>query len=179
MVRLFTAVPLPEMVRQQLLMATGGVPGARWSEPHNMHITLRFIGEVDRGLAEDCALALESIAAPPFRLSIAGVGQFGTGKHARVLWAGVYKNTALHRLHDKIESVLVRTGLEPEPRKFSPHITLARLKDAPREKLAGYLQSHAALQLGPFPVDRFILYSSWPGKDAPAYREEAVYPLGE
>jgi 2'-5' RNA ligase len=178
MVRLFTAVPLPEMVRQQLLLATGGVPGARWNEPHNMHITLRFIGEVDHGLAEDCALALESIAASPFRLTISGVGQFGAGKNARVLWAGVEKSPALDHLRDKVESVLVRTGLEPEPRKFSPHVTLARLKDAPKERLAGYLQTHAALQVGPFPVDRFILYSSWPGKEAPAYREEAVYALG-
>ena len=178
MVRLFTAVPLPEIVRQQLLLATGGLPRARWSAPHNMHITLRFIGEVDRGLAEDCALALESIAAPPFPLTISGVGQFGAGKHARVLWAGVEKSAALDRLHHKIESTLVRTGLEPEPRKFSPHVTLARLKDSPKERLAGYLQAHAALQVGPFPVDRFILYSSWPGKEAPAYREEAVYALG-
>jgi 2'-5' RNA ligase len=177
MVRLFTAVPLPETVRQQLMLASGGVPGARWSEPHNMHITLRFIGEVDRGLAEDCALALENIAAAPFPLTISGVGQFGAGKHARVLWAGVEKSPSLDHLHNKIESALVRTGLEPEPRKFSPHITLARLKDSPKERLAGYLQAHAGLQVGPFPVDRFILYSSWPGKQAPAYREEAVYAL--
>ena len=178
MVRLFTAVPLPETVRQQLLLASGGVPGARWSEPHNMHITLRFIGEVDRGVAEDCALALEAVTAPAFQLTIAGVGQFGAGTHARVLWAGVEKNAALGHLRDKVESVLVRTGLEPETRKYAPHITLARLKDAPKERLAGYLQSHATLQLGPFPVDRFILYSSWPGKEAPAYRAEAVYALG-
>jgi 2'-5' RNA ligase len=177
MVRLFTAVPLPESVRQQLLLTTGGVPGARWSEPHNMHITLRFIGEVDRGLAEDCALALETIAAAPFELRIVGVGQFGAGKHARILWAGVEKSAALDHLRDKIESVLVRTGLEPDTRKFSPHITLARLRGAPKERLAGFLQAHAALQLGPVAVDRFILYSSWPGKEAPAYREEAVYAL--
>jgi RNA 2',3'-cyclic 3'-phosphodiesterase len=177
MVRLFTAVPLPDTVRQQLMLANGGVPGARWSEPHNMHITLRFIGEVDRGLAEDCALALESVAVSPFRLTICGVGQFGAGKRARVLWAGVEKSAALGHLHDKIESALVRTGLEPEPRKFSPHVTLARLRDSPKERLVGYLQAHAALQVGPFPVDRFILYSSWPGKEAPAYREEAVYAL--
>ena len=178
MIRLFTAVPLPENVRHQLLLATGGVPGARWSKPHHMHITLRFIGEVDRGLAEDCALALETIAAAPFDVRIVGVGQFGAGKHARILWAGVEKSGALDHLRHKIESVLVRTGLEPETRKFSPHITLARLKDAPKERLAGYLQAHAAIKVGPFAVDRFILYSSWPGKEAPAYREEAVYALG-
>ena len=178
MVRLFTAVPLPDMVRQQLMLAAGGVPGARWSEPHNMHITLRFIGEVDHGLAEDCALALESISVSPFAVTIAGVGQFGAGQHARVLWAGVEKNPALGHLRDKVESVLVRTGLEPESRKYAPHVTLARLRDAPKERLAAYLQSHARLQVGPFPVDRFILYSSWPGKEAPAYREEAVYALG-
>ena len=178
MIRLFTAVPLPADVRQQLLLATGGVPRARWSEPRNMHITLRFIGEVDRGVAEDCALALETVAAAPFPLKISGVGQFGAGRNARLLWAGVEKSPALDHLRDKVESVLVRAGLEPETRKFSPHITLARLRDAPKEGLAGYLQTHAALQLGPFPVDRFILYSSWPGKEAPAYREEAVYALG-
>ena len=175
--RLFTAVPLPEMVRQQLLLANGGVPGARWADPHSMHITLRFIGEVDRGLAEDCAMSLESIMAPSFQLTLSGVGQFGAGAHARVLWAGVEKSAALVHLRDKIESALVRTGLEPETRKFSPHVTLARLRDAPKERLAGYLQSHAALQVGPFAVDRFVLYSSWPGKQAPAYREEAVYGL--
>lgn len=178
MPRLFTGLEIPAAVAAELAMLRGGIPGARWIEPEDYHITLRFIGDVDRGLAEDCALALESIAASPFPLTISGVGQFGAGKHARVLWAGVEKSAALDRLHDKIESTLVRTGLEPEPRKFSPHVTLARLKDSPKERLAGYLQAHAALQVGPFPVDRFILYSSWPGKQAPAYREEAVYALG-
>jgi RNA 2',3'-cyclic 3'-phosphodiesterase len=175
--RLFVALGLPDGVIARLGMLCSGLPGATWVEPANMHITLRFIGEVDRGLAEDCALALESVAVSPFRLTICGVGQFGAGKRARVLWAGVEKSAALGHLHDKIESALVRAGLEPEPRKFSPHVTLARLRDSPKERLVGYLQAHAALQVGPFPVDRFILYSSRPGKEAPAYREEAVYAL--
>jgi 2'-5' RNA ligase len=177
MVRLFTAVPLPEPVRQHLLLASGGVPTARWSEPRNMHITLRFIGEVDRGLAEDCAFALETVSAPRFTLTIGGVGQFGHGERVRVLWAGVEKSAELAHLRDKVESVLVRTGLAPEPRKFAPHVTLARLKAPPPQRLAEFLQMHAALQIGPFEVDRFVLYSSWLGNEAAAYREEAVYAL--
>jgi 2'-5' RNA ligase len=177
MFRLFTALPLPDSVRQHLLLASGGVPGARWSESHNMHLTLRFIGEVDRGLAEDCALALESVAAPRFELTISGVGQFGSGDRTRLLWAGIEKNPELIHLRDKIESVLVRVGLAPERRKFSPHISLARLRDAPQQRLAEFLQLHAGLRVAPFPVDRFVLYSSWRGNDAPSYREEAVYEL--
>jgi 2'-5' RNA ligase len=177
MVRLFTALPLPEMVRQHLLLASGGVPGARWSEPHNMHLTLRFIGEVDHGLADDCAAALETVAEPHFDLTLEGVGQFGSGERSRTLWAGVEKNPALVHLRDKIESALVRAGLEPEGRKFTPHVTLARLKDAPKSRLAEFLQIHGGLHVGPFRVDRFVLYSSWLGHDGPVYREEAVYPL--
>ena len=130
MMRLFVALSLPEGVAAGLLALQGGVPGARWSTREQLHLTLRFIGEVDGRGAAAIDDALASIRAPRFTLQLKGVGEFG-GKNPRALWAGVRDESPVLHLQRKIESAVQRAGIQPEERKFSPHVTLARLRGAP------------------------------------------------
>jgi len=176
MIRLFVALELPEAVRTRLGMLDGGVPGARWTTDEQLHLTLRFIGEVDDNVAHDVDDALASIRAPAFTLELAGVGEFG-GKNPRALWAGVRANDALLHLQKKVETALQRLGLPAEERKFSAHVTLARLKGAPREKVVQFLTHHALFASGPFEVDHFVLFSSHLGSGGSVYHAERTYPL--
>src|SRR5690242_13145374 len=127
MLRLFVGIALPPQLKLRLSLLASGVPGARWVDPGNMHLTLRFIGEVDEGVASDIDAALARIRAPRFAVTLTGIGHFG-GAAPRLLWAGVESNAALFHLRDKIEAAVVRAGLAAETRRFSPHVTLARLK---------------------------------------------------
>ena len=166
MIRLFVALDLPETVRERLVSLGGGVPGARWMTDGQLHLTLRFIGEVDDNEAHDIDDTLAAIRAPGFALELAGVGEFG-GKNPRALWAGVRANEALIRLQKKIETALQRIGVAPEERKFTPHVTLARLKGAPREKVIAFLSHHGL----------FVLFSSHTGHNGSIYHPERVYRL--
>ena len=175
--RLFVGIPFPDAVRERLAEMAGGIPGARWTPVDNFHLTVRFIGEVDRGGYEDVLGALSLVRAPGFDLTLSGIDQFGKGEKARVLWLGVEKNPALLHLHDRIASVLTRTGLEPEGRKYTPHVTLARLHGAAGDRLGAFVQANHLVRLGPVPVDRFALFSSWSHGDGPHYEIEVEYPL--
>lgn len=177
MVRLFVALPLPEIVRQQLALVAGGLPGARWTPVDNFHLTLRFVGEVDHGAADDLVAALDLVTAPRFALTLAGVDHFKTGDKPRTLWVGVEREPALARLRDKVEAACIRAGLEPEVRRFVPHVTLAQLRDAPGDRLAAFFGQHYGLRIGPVPVDRLVLYSSWRQASGAIYTEEASFPL--
>ena len=177
MVRLFVALALPAQVRERLGLLTGGVPGARWTAVESFHLTLRFIGEVAEHAAHELALALAAVRAPRFELTLAGVDQFGKGEKSRVLWIGVERSPALMHLRDKVESALVRAGLEPDGRKYAPHVTLARLRDTPGARLAAFIQAYNCVRIGPIAVDRFVLFSSWQHRDGPTYREEAEFLL--
>jgi 2'-5' RNA ligase len=177
MPRLFVAIALPEGVRQHLGLLSGGVPGARWVDPENLHLTLRFIGEVDGGWADDIGAARSGISAKPFDLTLAGIGHWGTRERATTLWAGVEKNPGLSHLHDKIESTLVRLGLEPEGRKFSPHVTLARLSGSPDSRVAKFIADHNLFRLPPFRVTAFTLFSSFLSRGGAIYTPEADYAL--
>ena len=176
MIRLFVALELPESVRSRLAMLQGGVPGARWSSDEQLHLTLRFIGEVDDHVAHDIDDALAGIRAPAFTLEFAGVGEFG-GKNPRSLWAGVRPSEALLHLQKKVETALQRIGLPAEERKFSAHVTLARLKAAPHEKIVQFLTHHALFSSGPFEVEQFVLFSSHLGSGGSVYHAERTYPL--
>ncbi len=177
MIRLFVAIPLPDSVRTQLSMLQSGLQGARWIKPENIHLTLRFIGEVHNDVAGDIDAALAQIAAPGFTLELDGIGNFARGKHPHALWAGVAKSEPLMRLQAKIEAALVRTGLEPEARKFSPHVTVARLRDIRKGRVEDWAAAHGAFRTAPFPVDRFVLFSSFLKSGGALYIEEASYPL--
>lgn len=133
--RLFVALDLPEEMKHALVRLGGGVEGARWMAAETLHITLRFIGEVGRAEAAEIDAALAAIQAPAFTLKITGVGAYGEGRETRALWAGVERAEPLLHLQRKIERVLAAAGFEPDSRKFSPHITLARLKRARPEQV--------------------------------------------
>lgn len=177
MIRLFVAIPFPPALRRQLATVSGGIPGARWTDEDNFHLTLRFIGEVDEGTGRDIVDALGQVRGERFDLSLGGIDQFGKGEKARVLWMGVDKNPALVRLRDRVESALVRFGLPPEGRKFTPHVTLARLYGASGDSLGAFVQSHQLVRLGPVEVDSFALFSSWTHGEGPIYEIEAEYLL--
>ena len=173
MLRLFVGIGLPPELKLQLSLMAAGLPGAKWVDPGNYHVTLRFIGEVDEGAAADIDLALAQIRAPRFDVTVATVGHFGL----RMLWAGIERNPALQHLHEKIESVLNRLGYEPEERRYTPHITLARLKGTSDGKLHEYLSQHALFRAAPFAVDRFSLIASYLTKSGAIYEDQADYDL--
>lgn len=143
-----------------------------------MPLTLAFLGELDGARAEDAADALTRVDADPFDLALAGVGEFGRGERARVLWAGVAKQPALFDLRDRVMAALSLAKVPVDERKFTPHVTLARLTQPAEARVAGFLRSHALFRSEPFPVDRFQLFSSWGSGEGPIYREEVAYPLG-
>ena len=178
MIRLFVALELPLKARELLSALQGGVPGARWASHEQMHLTLRFVGEVDENVARDIDDSLASIRAPSFVLEIAGVGEFG-GKNPRALWAGVRANDSLLHLQKKVETALRRIGLAAESRKFAPHVTLARMKSAPRDKVVQFLTHNALFAGGTFPVDHFILFSSHLSHNGSIYHPERTYRLEE
>ncbi len=177
MLRLFVALDLTEEIRRRLAGLAGGVPGARWTEPENLHLTLRFIGEVPEDQAMDIDAALAEVRAPAFPLILDGVGVFGSARRARVLWAGVERSEALAHLQAKVESALVRCGLPAEERKFSPHITLARLKDAPADRIGRFLSDRGLFRAGPMPVEHVTLYRSHLGNGGAVYEALREYPL--
>lgn len=176
MLRLFTAIEIPETVRTRLTFLQSGVPGARWIPLENLHLTLRFIGEVDEPTAGDIDATLQNVREKPFDLALKGVGEFG-GRDARALWVGVAGNSALAHLAAKIESALQRMGLPAETRKFTPHVTLARLRDAPATKVREFLSAHNLFDSGPFPVRAFSLFSSFQTPKGSLYRAERTYAL--
>jgi RNA 2',3'-cyclic 3'-phosphodiesterase len=173
MLRLFVGIALPPELKLRLSLLASGVPGARWVDPGNYHLTLRFIGEVDEGMASDVDAALLHVQAKRFAVALAGVGHFGD----RMLWAGVEKSPPLVHLRDKVESALVRLGLEPEPRRYAPHVTLARLRNANGAKLQEFLAAHALFRAAPFPVEKFSLVASYLTKAGSIYEDQADYEL--
>lgn len=178
MIRLFVGLELPEDMRQRLAGLGGGVPGARWVAPESLHLTVRFIGEVDEGRFEDIQVALARVKAPAFDLTLAGVATFGKAKKPHTLFVGVARNASLSALHAKVDRALVSAGLDPESRKYSPHVTLARLKDAAAPRLVGYLSAHALFRSAPQRIGHFVLFSSFLSKSGAIYKPEVHYPLG-
>ncbi len=174
MLRLFVGIALPPELKLQLSLLCSGVPGARWVDPGNYHLTLRFIGEVDEGLASDIDAALLQVRAPRFEVTLAGVGRFGD----RMLWVGVDKSPPLVHLRDKVESALVRLGLPAETRRYAPHVSLARLRNASEAKLQAFIEAHALFSGAPFAVERFSLVASYLTKSGAIYEDQADYPLG-
>ena len=177
MYRLFVAIDLPSDIKKQLGRICFGLPGAKWVESEQLHLTVRFIGEVDGLIFENVAYALSTVRCEPFEIKITGMGFFPPRKVPNTLWAGIEKNDNLKQLHDKVESALVRAGLDHEKRKFAPHITLARLKDTPVEKVAAFLAGYGPMSLETFQVEEFCLYSSFLSSNGAIHQKEAEFPL--
>jgi 2'-5' RNA ligase len=175
--RLFVGLDLPWALRTRLSALAGGIPGARWVPPENYHITLRFIGEVAAHQAEEIDHTLAGLRARGFTLVLAGVGTFSRAGRETALWVGVERHPNLDLLQSKIETACQRAGLEPERRRFAPHVTLARLDNAGPAKLANFVQAHNLFRTDPVPVEHFSLFSSRLGKEASVYTAEVDYPL--
>ncbi len=179
--RLFVGIPLPNDVRARLAGLRGGLKGARWVVPENLHLSLRFIGEVAGGEDKDIAHALQTVSATAFDIRLAGLGAFDRRGRVHAIWAGVEKGVekpdALARLRDSVESTLVRSGLDSEHRKFKPHVTLARMKNGSAQEAGQFLEAHNGFSAGPFTVDHFTLFESHLGHGGAHYVALADYPL--
>ena len=177
MPRLFTALELPERVMSQLALARGGVLGARWLEPESYHITLRFVGDIDGRTAHDIAETLGDIRRPAADVRFEGLSWFG-GDKPRAIVAKVNADTALMDLQAEQERRLRRIGVNRETRKYTPHVTLARLRGVAQAAVADYLAARGSLRLEAFTAQRFVLYSARDGTGGGPYVVEAAYPLG-
>ncbi|HET6521839.1 MAG TPA: RNA 2',3'-cyclic phosphodiesterase [Geminicoccaceae bacterium] len=180
MPRLFVALDLPDTAKRQLEPLTGGLalPDVRWLPPEQWHLTLRFIGEVEGGVLYDVGEALAEVPGRPFDLRLKGIGHFPPRGEPKVLWAGVERNAELTALKRRIDRALRDAGLPPDPRRFAPHVSLARFRQLPPpNRLGAYLMRHSLFQGEPFPVSGFRLYSSVLRPDGPVHAVEAEYDL--
>jgi 2'-5' RNA ligase len=176
MPRLFTGLEIPKELSESLSMLRGGLPGARWIDPENYHLTLRFIGDVDDDVAREIAWLLGNVRRRDFQLQLDGLVSFG-GRKPRAVVAAAAPSPAVMELHAEHERLMQRVGLEPEGRKYTPHVTLARLRDSSSFDVAEYLSTRAAFRSRPFPVSRFVLFSSRASIGGGPYVVEAAYPL--
>ena len=175
--RLFIAIALPEDLRAQLSKLHQGVPAARWVDPDNLHLTLRFIGEADGAQAQDLDAALTQVRAERFDVTLTGVDCFGRGRKSRALWAGIAPCPKLDCLRRKVEQAARAAGFAPEGRKFKPHVTLARFKGDPGFRLHDFLACHTAFRATPFTAQEFVLFSSVLAQTGAIYTSEATYSL--
>jgi 2'-5' RNA ligase len=174
--RLFVAIRPPRAMRAGLLRVMGGVANARWQSDEQLHLTLRFIGEVDRHAAEDAAAALGTIHHPRFELALDGIGQFDRKGRLETLWAGITPHEPLKLLHNKVDQALARVGIQPDNRAYLPHITLARFgRDA--GTVGGLLTHSGGLASPPEEIDQFCLYESNLSHEGPVYTIVERYPL--
>ena len=177
MPRLFTGLEIPDEIALDLQIIQGGIPGAHWMEASNFHLTLRFIGDIENGLARDVAEALSGVAFKPFFVRLKGVGIFG-GAKPHSLYAGVEDSTDLKRLRDTHERLAQVLGLPPEGRKFLPHVSMARLRDPDQRALQRWVEVHSLYSTKVFEVKQFVLFSSRPLKGGGPYGVEETYQLG-
>ena len=176
MPRLFTALEIPRDAALSLSLLRGGLPGARWIDVENYHLTLRFIGDVEGHVADEIANALDRIDRPSFQMTLSGVGAFG-GKKPHAVWAGVSASPDLTGLQGEIDRICQRLGLPADPRKFSPHVTLARLRNGNPLDVAQYLSARGNFAALPFRVGRFVLMSSRDSVGGGPYIVEEAWPL--
>ncbi|HEX6981836.1 MAG TPA: RNA 2',3'-cyclic phosphodiesterase [Balneolaceae bacterium] len=158
--RCFVAVPFLETVKQQLGVLQEPVKGLRWQKINQLHITLKFLGDVSEDKVKALQTEFSKIKMPAFSLSLQGLGYFPKGKRPRVLWAGVEENQSLRKLRDKVEGICVSAGFKAGARPFMPHITLARVKGASGDEVESLITRNQQLKIHDIPVDEFVLYES-------------------
>lgn len=176
MPRLFAGLEIPEEIGQTLSMLRGGLPGARWIDPDDYHVTLRFIGDIDGASANEIASMLFRVNRKPFEVKVQGLASFG-GKKPRAVVASVVPTRPLIELQAELERMMQRLGLDPEGRKFTPHITLARLRDASNQDVADYLSLRGYFPSKVFTASRFVLFSSRASTGGGPYVVEDSYAL--
>lgn len=176
MPRLFAALEIPRDITLSLSLLRGGLPGARWIDVENYHMTLRFIGDIDGPTADEIVNAFDQIRRRAFEIRLDGIGSFGS-KKPHSIWAGVEPSPDLTALQAELERICQRLGLPAEQRKFKPHVTLARLKTARASDVVRYLSGRGDFQTAAFPVGRFVLMSSRDSIGGGPYVKEEVFPL--
>ncbi|MFZ2102130.1 MAG: RNA 2',3'-cyclic phosphodiesterase [Oricola sp.] len=176
MPRLFAALEIPHNAAMSLSLLRGGLPGARWIDTENYHLTLRFIGDVEHHVADEVAHALDRVRRHEFRIGLSGLGVFG-GKKPHSLFAILTASPDLIELQAEIERICQRLRLPADPRKFTPHVTIARLRNTPPEVVARYLSGRGDFFVPPFTVNRFVLMSSKESVGGGPYIVEESYPL--
>ena len=176
MPRLFTGLEIPESLGQSLAFLRGGLPGAKWIDVENHHVTLRFIGDVDERKADEIAEELARVKRRRFELRIEGVMAFG-GRQPHSLVAKVAPSAALNELQGEHERICQRLGLPAEPRRFTPHVTIARCKGVSHEAVAEWLALRGGFSGGAFEVERFVLYSSKASRGGGPYVIEGEWDL--
>src|SRR3954452_18671018 len=176
MPRLFTGLEIPAEISQTLSNLRGGLPGARWIDPENYHVTLHFIGDIDGMSANEIASMLFRINRKPFEVKLQGLQSFG-GRKPRAVVAAVEPSRPLIELQAELERMMQRIGLDPEGRKFTPHVTLARLHDASSQGVADYLSVRGYFPSRSFMASRFVLFSSRASTGGGPYVVEAPYAL--
>ncbi|WP_420549301.1 RNA 2',3'-cyclic phosphodiesterase [Curvivirga sp.] len=177
MLRLFVALPLPRDITQKLSELTCGLPGARWVPSENYHLTLRFIGEIAHHQADDLDAALSMISEEAVEIKLNGFGHFGKRGRANSLIAMAEKTPSLLHLQKKVERAMIKCGMEPETRKFCPHVTLARMKPTPEVMLHDYAKKHHFPKGLSYTAHQFVLYSSYLSNTGSVYSPEIEYPL--
>lgn len=176
MPRLFAALEIPPDIALSLSLLRGGLPGARWMDVEKYHLTLRFMGDIDRRAADELLDAMDKVHSPQFDLTLEGVGAFGS-KKPRALWAGTNQPKELFELQSAIERQCQKIGLPPENRRFTPHVTLARLKWANKFEVGDYLGTRGNFKAAPFPITEFVVMSSRNSVGGGPYIVEETYPL--
>jgi 2'-5' RNA ligase len=176
MPRLFTGLEIPAEVGQMLSNLRGGLPGARWIDPENYHVTLRFIGDIDGASANEIASMLFRVDRKPFEVKVQGLTSFG-GRKPRAVVATIAPSKPLIELQAELERMMQRIGLDPEGRKFIPHVTLARLHDASDQDVADYLSLRGYFPSKAFMAERFVLFSSRASTGGGPYVVEDAYEL--
>jgi 2'-5' RNA ligase len=178
MPRLFTGLEIPAEVALQLGLYQGGLPGARWVEDGDLHVTLRFLGDVDTATANEVhALLEEARPRAPFEIVLDELASFG-GDKPRAVYAAVATNPELNDLQAEHERIARQAGLDPEPRKFTPHVTLTRLgRGTGAEAVANYLSQTGVFSRVGFTVRRAVLFSARASRGGGPYLVEATYPF--
>lgn len=178
MPRLFVALDLPDLVKETLSPLMRGLGDVRWLDDDQLHLTLRFIGELDNGRTDEVADALSLVQAAPFDLQLKGIGHFPPRGEPRVIWTGIEPQPELSALKRRIDRALEQADIERDRKKYAPHVTIARLRRPPTEAgLQTYLMRHSLYQSPAFPVSGFKLFSSWLDGQGADYQVEASYEL--
>jgi len=175
--RLFIGLHPPPAIREELAALAIGMPGARWLAADNIHLTLRFLGEVSPADAEDLDAALRALKAAPAPVHLQGIGTFGQGRKVNTVWVAAARDPALLHLRDRVEAAVQRAGFAPEGRKFVPHVTLARLKAPDPTRLEGFIAAHNDRAFAPFTAEAVTLFESHLTRAGAEYEVCETYPL--
>ncbi|MBI1276738.1 MAG: RNA 2',3'-cyclic phosphodiesterase [Anaerolineaceae bacterium] len=178
MKRLFVAIDFPQAIKDQLKPLCAGIQGAKWVESHQMHLTMRFIGDADEQQLTSIQTGLATVHATPFKMNLESVGQFPVKGRPRVIWVGVKAEPALYPLQKEIEWIMHESGFEEADHPFSPHITLARFKTPPPiEHVQQFFEQHQSFVSDTFVVDGFVLFSSQLTSSGSIYHPERLFTL--